>query len=50
MAMLLLNCSRSPEQKAARYIESGKTFLQKQDYASAILQFKNAVSELPGKS
>ena len=49
-AMLLVNCSQSPKQRAARYLDSGKAFLQKQDYASAILQFKNAASELPGEA
>jgi cytochrome c-type biogenesis protein CcmH/NrfG len=41
----LAGCSRTP--KDLRYLESGKQFLEKKDYARAVLQFRNAVQANP---
>jgi tetratricopeptide (TPR) repeat protein len=46
----LAGCSRSPEQQAAVFLKSGKGYFQKQDYASALLQFKNAARALPANA
>lgn len=40
-------CSRSPQARAARFLEQGKKRFQQRDYARAILQFKNAAQALP---
>lgn len=40
-------CARTPEQKYARFVETGTAQLQKHDYARAILQFKNAIQVKP---
>lgn len=47
IAMLFSSCMRSPEARSAKYIESGKTFLAKNDPSRAILQFRNAVQATP---
>jgi len=44
---LVLSCSRSPQERAARFVTSGKLLLQKGEYTSAFLQFKNAVRLQP---
>lgn len=47
-AMLLLAaCSRSPQQREARFIELGKQLLQKKDYTRAGLEFRNAIQIAP---
>ena len=37
-------CRRSPEAKKAKFMESGKAFMQAKDYPRAILQFRNAAA------
>jgi tetratricopeptide (TPR) repeat protein len=44
---VLCGCQRSPEVLRDRFLSSGKQFLQKQDYARAILDFKNAARAMP---
>jgi len=44
---LVLSCSRSPQERAARFVTSGKLLLQKGEYTSAFLQFKNAARLQP---
>lgn len=43
----LIACSRSPEEKQARYLASGRSFVAQKDYARAILEFKNAIEAKP---
>jgi tetratricopeptide (TPR) repeat protein len=43
-------CGRTPQQKAARFLESGKMHFQKGDYPRAILQFKNAAQADPSNA
>lgn len=40
-------CSRSPEAREARYLESGKRQFEKKDYARAAIQFINAAKAMP---
>src|SRR5579859_5228743 len=44
---LLAGGCASPQQKEARYLESGKKMMEKMDYARAIIQFQNAVQAMP---
>jgi tetratricopeptide (TPR) repeat protein len=47
-ALLLLSaCLRSPESKAAQFLASGKGLMDREDYARAALEYKNAVRLLP---
>lgn len=49
LALVVLGgCRRSPEARKAKFIESGKAYMQAKDYQRAILQFRNAV-HLAGK-
>ncbi len=41
-------CRRSPEAKKAKFMQSGKAFMEAQDYPRAILQFRNA-AQFAGK-
>jgi tetratricopeptide (TPR) repeat protein len=41
------HCSTSPDQKAARFLITGKRFLERKDYPRAILQFRNAAQVTP---
>jgi tetratricopeptide (TPR) repeat protein len=43
-------CLRSPEEKYAEFMEGGKQYQQKQDFASAALQFRNAARVMPEKA
>jgi tetratricopeptide (TPR) repeat protein len=40
-------CSRSPQQREARFMELGKKLLAKKDYARAGLEFRNAIQAAP---
>ena len=40
-------CLRSPEEKYAEFMETGRQYLEQQDYASAVLQFRNAIQVMP---
>jgi len=40
-------CARSPQSKRDRYIAAGKKLLEKKDYESALLEFKNATQVMP---
>lgn len=44
---LICGCARTPEQKYAKFLETGRAQLAKHDYARAILQFKNAIQVKP---
>ena len=46
-AVAVSGCSRSSEAKEARFLESGKKYVEQKDYARAILQFKNAARSRP---
>jgi len=41
-------CRRSPEAKKAKFMESGKAYMQAKDYPRAVLQFRNA-AQFAGK-
>ena len=45
--LLLAGCSRSPEARSARYIESGKKLMEKKDANRAALEFLNALRAAP---
>src|SRR5690242_19308457 len=45
-----VSCTRTPEQRAAQYLTSGRELLKKGEYSSALLQFKNAERFLPQKA
>lgn len=49
LAVLLLaaGCSRTPQEKASRFIASGKSYMERKDYARAALSFRNAHALLP---
>src|SRR5437899_10088373 len=40
---LLAGCSRDPNDRKQKYLESGNRYFQKQDYRAASIQFQNAV-------
>lgn len=44
---LICGCARTPEQKYAKFLETGRAQLAKHDYPRAILQFKNAIQVKP---
>ena len=46
-ASLFIGACSKPQEKAQRYIESGKQFAAKKDYTRAILQFRNAIRAVP---
>jgi tetratricopeptide (TPR) repeat protein len=45
--LMTYGCARTPEQKYARFLERGKTQLQKRQYQRAILEFRNAIQAKP---
>lgn len=45
--LLASGCKRSPETRAARFMDSGKKLLQEKDAEHAILQFRNAAQATP---
>jgi tetratricopeptide (TPR) repeat protein len=46
-ALLFVSCSRSPQDREARFLSSGKAHMQQKEYGRALLDFKNAVQALP---
>lgn len=47
MILILSGCSQSPQAREARYLEKGKKEFQQENYAVAILHFKNAMQAQP---
>lgn len=45
--LVLFGCARSPQYREGQFLQRGKTFLAKQDYARAILEFRNAIRVAP---
>jgi cytochrome c-type biogenesis protein CcmH/NrfG len=43
-------CVRTPQQKEAKFMERGKSYIAQKDFARAIIEFKNAVSVMPQDS
>jgi tetratricopeptide (TPR) repeat protein len=41
-------CARSPEAKRNKFMNSGRHYLEKHEYARAVLDFRNAVAAMPG--
>lgn len=49
LTLVLGGCSgRSPQARHDRFLADGKKMLERQDYARAVLQFKNAAQLMPG--
>ena len=50
LVLLILSgsCNASPQAKEAKYLRRGAALLQKKDYPRALLEFKNAISAMPG--
>jgi len=46
-ASCLTACRRTPQEKSAKMIDSGKEYAAKKDYAHAIIQFRRAVQYTP---
>jgi Tfp pilus assembly protein PilF len=46
-AVFLAACSKTPEQKEAKFLEAGRKHLLSHDFDSAILDFKNASQAMP---
>lgn len=44
---VLAGCTRTPQEKEARYLEAGKRQIEKKDYSRAIIQFRNASRAMP---
>lgn len=40
-------CRTSPQGKEARYLRRGQAYLEKKDYARALLEFQNAAKQMP---
>ena len=47
LGMLVDGCAHSPEARRDKFISDGKQYMQKKDYARAILQFRNAAQVMP---
>ena len=47
IAVLLLSGCANPAEKRAKFVETGKRFLDKKDYPRATLQFRNAIQVAP---
>src|SRR5246127_1320884 len=41
--VVIAGCSRDPNVRKQKYLESGKRYFEKQDYRAASIQFRNAV-------
>jgi tetratricopeptide (TPR) repeat protein len=44
---LIAGCSRSPQEKEARFLKRGQAFLRNKDYARATLEFRSAANAMP---
>ena len=42
-----VSCSRSPEDREARFLASGKSHMEEKDYGRAALDFRNAARVMP---
>ena len=47
LASLLAACSRTPQQREAKFLENGRKHLLSHDFNNAILDFKNASQSMP---
>ena len=47
VVLIILSACSSPQAKEARFLDTGKKYLEAKDYARAILQFKNAAQVRP---
>lgn len=43
----LAGCTSSPQEKEAKYLKKGQALMEQKDYPRAVLEFKNAVKEMP---
>src|SRR5437879_11861866 len=41
--LVIAGCSRDPNDRKQKYLESGNRYFQKQDYRAASIQFRNAI-------
>ena len=42
LGILMGGCSRSPEKQSAKFLARGKVLLEKKEYPSALIEFRNA--------
>lgn len=49
-ALLLAGCVRSPQAREAKFLAAGQQYLEKKDYARAIIEFKNAAGVKRGSA
>ena len=42
-----MGCSQTPEEEYERYMESGNSYFEEEDYATALIEFKNAARAMP---
>jgi tetratricopeptide (TPR) repeat protein len=47
MAAGSVSCNRSPEEREAKFLKRGQSFLEHRDYSRAILEFRNAANLAP---
>ena len=47
LCILTFACARTPAQRESRFLQRGKSLAEKQDYARALLEFKNAAQVMP---
>ncbi len=45
---LVCGCAQSPEKRAAHFLELGKQHFEKKKYENAVLEFQNALQQMPG--
>lgn len=45
--LIASGCARTPQQKEAKFLENGKKYMLRKDYARAALEFRNAVRVMP---
>src|ERR1041385_8457525 len=45
--LVLAACGGSPQEKEAKFLKRGKEFMSRQDYARALIEFRNAAAVRP---
>src|SRR3954462_15307816 len=47
LLVVAAGCAKSPEAKRDKFMRSGKHYLEKREYARAVLDFRNAAAAMP---
>ncbi len=47
LLLILASCARSPEEKSKAWVKSAQGYVEKKDYAAAIIEFQNAIAAMP---